>query len=149
MLKGCRAIADVCQLFLHYGYEPARTELFTHGKERQAGKAEPALGNIDQRLQRACDRGHGQIHGHRPVCRSRGICEAGNCRIIQDLVHYVAERKEGFLWSNLSKSIGGKTVVNIEAIQDAMSASFSPIRILEAPHARQRLNERIPRLHGE
>jgi hypothetical protein len=37
-------------------------------------------------------------------------------RIIQDVVHYVAERKEGFLWSNLSKSTDGKTVVNIEAI---------------------------------
>jgi len=39
-------------------------------------------------------------------------------RIIQDVVHYVAERKEGLLWSNLSKSTDGKTVVNIEAIQD-------------------------------
>lgn len=39
-------------------------------------------------------------------------------RIIQDVVHYVAERKEGFLWSNLSKSTDGKTVVNIEAIRD-------------------------------
>ncbi len=39
-------------------------------------------------------------------------------KIIQDVVHYVAERKEGFLWSNLSKSIDGKTVVNIEAIRD-------------------------------
>lgn len=37
-------------------------------------------------------------------------------RLIQDVVHYVAERKEGFLWSNLSKSTDGKTVVNIEAI---------------------------------
>jgi hypothetical protein len=37
-------------------------------------------------------------------------------RIIQDVVHYVAERKEGFLWSNLAKSTDGKTVVNIEAI---------------------------------
>jgi quinol monooxygenase YgiN len=39
-------------------------------------------------------------------------------KIIQDVVHYVAERKEGFLWSNLSKSTDGKTVVNIEAIRD-------------------------------
>jgi len=40
-------------------------------------------------------------------------------QIIQDVVHYVAERKAGFLWSNLSKSTDGKTVVNIEAIQNA------------------------------
>ncbi|CAN7182039.1 antibiotic biosynthesis monooxygenase [Rhizobium rhizogenes] len=39
-------------------------------------------------------------------------------KIIQDVVHYVAERKEGFLWSNLSKSTDGQTVVNIEAIRD-------------------------------
>jgi hypothetical protein len=39
-------------------------------------------------------------------------------RIIQDVVHYVAERKEGFLWSNLAKSTDGQTVVNIEAIAD-------------------------------
>lgn len=39
--------------------------------------------------------------------------------IIQDVVHYVAERKAGFLWSNLAKSTDGLTVVNIEAIQDA------------------------------
>ncbi|MCV9962515.1 antibiotic biosynthesis monooxygenase [Pararhizobium sp. BT-229] len=39
--------------------------------------------------------------------------------IIQDVVHYVAERKAGFLWSTLSKSTDGKTVVNIEAIQGA------------------------------
>ncbi|MBB4105234.1 antibiotic biosynthesis monooxygenase [Allorhizobium borbori] len=38
---------------------------------------------------------------------------------IQDVVHYVAERKEGFLWSNLAKSTDGLTVVNIEAIQGA------------------------------
>lgn len=37
-------------------------------------------------------------------------------RLIQDVVNYVAERKEGFLWSNLSKSTDGQTVVNIEAI---------------------------------
>lgn len=37
-------------------------------------------------------------------------------RLIQDVVHYVAERKEGFLWSSLAKSTDGKTVVNIEAI---------------------------------
>lgn len=40
-------------------------------------------------------------------------------RIIQDVVHYVAERKAGFLWSNLAKSTDGLTVVNIEAIQGA------------------------------
>lgn len=40
-------------------------------------------------------------------------------RIIQDVVHYVAERKAGFLWSNLAKSTDGLTVVNIEAIQTA------------------------------
>lgn len=39
--------------------------------------------------------------------------------IIQDVVHYVAERKEGFLWSSLAKSTDGQTVVNIEAIQGA------------------------------
>ncbi|WP_181257172.1 antibiotic biosynthesis monooxygenase [Pseudaminobacter soli (ex Li et al. 2025)] len=39
--------------------------------------------------------------------------------IIQDVVHYVAERKEGFLWSSLAKSMDGQTVVNIEAIQGA------------------------------
>lgn len=38
-------------------------------------------------------------------------------RLIQDVVHYVAERKAGFLWSNLAKSTDGLTVVNIEAIQ--------------------------------
>jgi len=40
-------------------------------------------------------------------------------QLIQDVVHYVAERKAGFLWSNLSKSTDGLTVVNIEAIQGA------------------------------
>ncbi|MBN9336095.1 antibiotic biosynthesis monooxygenase [Devosia sp.] len=40
-------------------------------------------------------------------------------QIIQDVVHYVAERKPGFLWSNLAKSTDGLTVVNIEAIQGA------------------------------
>lgn len=39
--------------------------------------------------------------------------------IIQDVVHYVAERKEGFLWSSLAKSTDGQMVVNIEAIQGA------------------------------
>jgi hypothetical protein len=34
-------------------------------------------------------------------------------------VNYVAERKDGFLWSNLAKSTDGLTVVNIEAIQGA------------------------------
>ena len=38
---------------------------------------------------------------------------------IQDVVHYVARTKQGFLWSNLSKSTDGKTVVNIEAISGA------------------------------
>lgn len=40
-------------------------------------------------------------------------------RIIQDVVHYVAERKPGFLWSSLAKSTDGLTVVNVEAISDA------------------------------
>jgi len=40
-------------------------------------------------------------------------------QIIQDVVHYVAEKKPGFLWSNLAKSTDGLTVVNIEAIQSA------------------------------
>ncbi|RWX10278.1 antibiotic biosynthesis monooxygenase [Rhizobium leguminosarum] len=39
--------------------------------------------------------------------------------IIQDVVHYVADRKEGFLWSSLAKSTDGQTVVNVEAIQGA------------------------------
>jgi len=39
--------------------------------------------------------------------------------IIRDVVHYVAERKPGFLWSSLAKSTDGLTVVNIEAISDA------------------------------
>jgi hypothetical protein len=39
--------------------------------------------------------------------------------IIQDVVHYVAERKDGLLWSTLAKSTDGLTVVNIEAIQGA------------------------------
>ncbi|MBO9726709.1 MAG: hypothetical protein J7530_20250 [Novosphingobium sp.] len=39
--------------------------------------------------------------------------------MIQDVVHYVAERKPGFLWSSLAKSEDGLTVVNIEAISDA------------------------------
>ncbi len=37
--------------------------------------------------------------------------------IIQEVVHYVADRKEGFLWSSLAKSTDGQTVVNVEAIQ--------------------------------
>lgn len=40
-------------------------------------------------------------------------------RIIQEVVHYVAEQKPGFLWSSLAKSEDGLTVVNIEAISDA------------------------------
>ncbi|MBY5591321.1 antibiotic biosynthesis monooxygenase [Rhizobium leguminosarum] len=39
--------------------------------------------------------------------------------IIQDVVHYVADRKEGFLWSSLAKSSDGQTVVNVEAIHGA------------------------------
>lgn len=39
-------------------------------------------------------------------------------RLIQDVVHYVADQKPGFLWRNLSKSTDGLTVVNIEAISD-------------------------------
>nr|WP_180882857.1 antibiotic biosynthesis monooxygenase [Mesorhizobium loti] len=39
--------------------------------------------------------------------------------VIQDVVHYVAERKEGFLWSTLARSSDGQTVVNVEAIEDA------------------------------
>lgn len=38
--------------------------------------------------------------------------------LIQDVVHYVAARQPGFLWSNLAKSTDGLTVVNIEAIAD-------------------------------
>ena len=34
-------------------------------------------------------------------------------------MHYVAERREGFLWSSFAKSTGGQTVVNVEAIQGA------------------------------
>ncbi len=37
-------------------------------------------------------------------------------RIIREIVHYVAERKEGFLWSSLARSTDGQTVVNVEAI---------------------------------
>ena len=40
-------------------------------------------------------------------------------RTIQDVVHYVAERKPGFVWSSLAKSEDGLTVVNIEAISGA------------------------------
>jgi hypothetical protein len=40
-------------------------------------------------------------------------------RIIQDVVHYVSERKPGFLWSSLAKSSDGLTVVNVEAISGA------------------------------
>lgn len=39
--------------------------------------------------------------------------------IIRDVVHYVAARKAGFLWSSLAKSTDGLTVVNIEAISEA------------------------------
>lgn len=40
-------------------------------------------------------------------------------QFIQDVVHSVAKRKAGFIWSNLSKSTDGLTVVNIEAIEGA------------------------------
>ncbi|NML12312.1 antibiotic biosynthesis monooxygenase [Sphingobium sp. AR-3-1] len=40
-------------------------------------------------------------------------------RLIQNVVHYVAERQPGFQWSNLARSTDGLTVVNIEAIADA------------------------------
>lgn len=40
-------------------------------------------------------------------------------RVIQDVVHYVSERKPGFLWSSLAKSSDGLTVVNVEAISGA------------------------------
>jgi quinol monooxygenase YgiN len=40
-------------------------------------------------------------------------------RLIQDVVHYVADRQPGFQWSNLARSTDGLTVVNIEAIADA------------------------------
>jgi len=43
--------------------------------------------------------------------------------VIQDVVHYVAERKEGFLWSTLAKSTDGETVVNVEAIHGAGNVS--------------------------
>lgn len=39
--------------------------------------------------------------------------------IIEEVVRYVAARQPGFLWSNLSRSTDGQTVVNIEAIADA------------------------------
>lgn len=54
-------------------------------------------------------------------------------RLIQDVVHYVAERKEGFLWSSLAKSTDGKTVVNIEAIagEGNVEAFFSDAVFLE------------------
>ncbi len=39
-------------------------------------------------------------------------------RLIQNVVHYVAEQKPGFLWSNISKSTNGLTIVNIEAISN-------------------------------
>lgn len=38
--------------------------------------------------------------------------------VIQDVVHYVAERQPGFLWSTMAKSTDGLTVVNVEAIAD-------------------------------
>ncbi|GGF84827.1 antibiotic biosynthesis monooxygenase [Azorhizobium oxalatiphilum] len=38
--------------------------------------------------------------------------------LIQEIVRYVAERKPGFLWSSIARSLDGMTVVNIEAISD-------------------------------
>jgi hypothetical protein len=57
-------------------------------------------------------------------------------QLIQDVVHYVAERKPGFLWSNLAKSTDGLTVVNIEAISDAgdVGIFFSDPIFLEKFH---------------
>lgn len=47
--------------------------------------------------------------------------------VIEAVVRYVAANKPGFLWSNLSRSTDGQTVVNIEAIADAdrVGAFFS------------------------
>lgn len=42
-------------------------------------------------------------------------------RLIEEVVHYVAERQPGFQWSNLPRSTGRLTVVNIEAIVDAVN----------------------------
>ncbi len=52
---------------------------------------------------------------------------------IQDVVHYVARTKAGFLWSNLAKSTDGKTVVNIEAIagENNVDEFFSDPEFLE------------------
>lgn len=54
-------------------------------------------------------------------------------RIIQDVVHYVAARKAGFLWSSLAKSSDGLTVVNVEAISgsDDVALFFSDPVFLE------------------
>lgn len=54
-------------------------------------------------------------------------------RLIRDVVHYVAEKKTGFLWSNLAKSTDGLTVVNIEAIQGAANVNefFSDPKFVE------------------
>ena len=56
--------------------------------------------------------------------------------MIQDVVHYVAERKPGFLWSNLAKSTDGLTVVNIEAMSNpsAVEIFFSDPVFLEKFH---------------
>lgn len=47
--------------------------------------------------------------------------------VIEQVVRYVAANKPGFLWSNLSRSTDGQTVVNIEAIAhaDRVDAFFS------------------------
>jgi hypothetical protein len=47
-------------------------------------------------------------------------------QIIQDVVHYVAEKKPG-LWSNLAKSTDGLTVVNIEAIRAQVTRTNSSL----------------------
>ncbi|MBY5989131.1 MULTISPECIES: antibiotic biosynthesis monooxygenase family protein [Roseovarius] len=36
--------------------------------------------------------------------------------VIKDVVDYVSERRKGFVWSTLAKSVDGETVVNVEAI---------------------------------
>ncbi|WP_372085068.1 antibiotic biosynthesis monooxygenase [Tistrella mobilis] len=48
-------------------------------------------------------------------------------QIIQDIVHYVSQRKRDFLWSSIAKSTDGKTIVNVEAISsvDAVEHFFS------------------------
>lgn len=57
------------------------------------------------------------------VIHAHAGCQDEAFAIIQDVVRYVAERKPGFLWSNLAKSTDGLTVVNIEAIADEGNVS--------------------------